>query len=171
MRLWPDLTSASFEELAKRRDLPSKCNGSQAKAVTNCLCPARVRPICFPVWGSQRATVPALSPEATLVPFGAQLTARTHCEWALHSKCGVSVVRSQNRTVLSPDPETRCWPSGENCAAMTVSPWPGIELVQRDTGRTLKWQEFERTVQILIILFSFCKHYWFLLSLGKKCLW
>jgi hypothetical protein len=64
-----------------------------------------VQPICFPVLGSQTITFPDLSPEANFESLGAQARARTHPGWPLHSKCGVSVVKSQNRTVASPDPE------------------------------------------------------------------
>ena len=59
-------TSPSLEELASRLEFPSKWSGSQARAVMNCLWPARVRPICFPVPGSHRATVPACNKKSKL---------------------------------------------------------------------------------------------------------
>ena len=71
----------------------------------NFVCLIMVDPICFPVLGSQIMTFPDLSPDATLVSLGAHAKARTHPGCPLHSKCGVSVVKSQNRTVASPDPE------------------------------------------------------------------
>ncbi len=41
----------------------------------------------------------------TFNPLEAHAKARTYCLWPLHSNWGVSVVRSQNRTVVSPEPE------------------------------------------------------------------
>ena len=80
----------------------------------NFVCLANVVPICFPVLGSQIMILPFLSPEATLVSFGAHAKAKTHPGWPLHSKCGVSVFKSQNRTVQSPDPEAKNLPDDEN---------------------------------------------------------
>ena len=51
-------------------------------------------------------------------------------------KCGVWVFRSQKRTVLSPDPLTRCWPLGEKATQRMAAPWPGIVAEHRATGRT-----------------------------------
>lgn len=46
----------------------------------------------------------------------------------LHTCKGVCVFKSQNLTVVSPDPLANCLPVGLNCVDMTASAWPGIEL-------------------------------------------
>lgn len=113
------MTLPSLLELANFLHEPSKCNGSQAKAVMNFVCLAIVVPTCLPVFGSQMMIFPDLSPEATLVSFGDQARANTHPGCPLHSKCGVSVVKSQNLTVESPEPDTKYLPDEENEATKT----------------------------------------------------
>ena len=46
----------------------------------------------------------------------------------LQVKSGLSVFKSQNRTVVSPEPLARCLPSGLKLADMTASECPGREL-------------------------------------------
>lgn len=41
---------------------------------------------------------------------------------------GLSVLRSQNLTVVSPDPLAKCLPSGLKLTEMTASECPGREL-------------------------------------------
>lgn len=53
-----------------------------------------------------------------------------------HVYCGVSVCRSQSRTVVSPLPVARYSPSGLNDAHSTASPWPSSVDEQRVTART-----------------------------------
>ena len=113
------ITLPSLLALANFLHEASKCNGSQAKAVMNFVCLAIVVPTCLPVFGSQMMIFPDLSPDATLVSFGDQATASTHPGCPLHSKCGVSVVKSQNLTVESPEPDTKYLPDEENEATKT----------------------------------------------------
>ena len=51
-----------------------------------------------------------------------------------HVWSGISVVRSQNLTVVSPDPLASWVPSGPNATLITASAWPGSEDVHLSTG-------------------------------------
>lgn len=46
----------------------------------------------------------------------------------LHTCNGVCVLRSQNLTVVSPEPLANCFPDGLKLVDITASAWPGIEL-------------------------------------------
>ena len=54
----------------------------------------------------------------------------------LHVNLGACVSWFQRRTVVSPEPEARCLPSGENWHESTASAWPGIADEHRVTGLT-----------------------------------
>lgn len=60
------------------------------------------------------------------------------------------MLRSQNLTVVSPEPLAKCRPSGLKLTASTASAWPGMEAVHLLTGRTLKmawgWYTMHRAV-------------------------
>lgn len=62
----------------------------------------------------------------------------TQLEWPLAVFLGSCVLRSQKRTVVSPDPVHSSFPSGEKATERTLSEWPGIEEEHRVTGRTWK---------------------------------
>lgn len=61
----------------------------------------------------------------------------THRTLTCPVKRGVCVFRSQNRTVVSPDPLARWRPLGEKFTESTASPCPAMLAEQRATGRTL----------------------------------
>ena len=54
----------------------------------------------------------------------------------MHVNRGVWVLRSQNRTVVSPLPLASARPWGAKLTESTASVWPGMEAVHRATGRT-----------------------------------
>ena len=66
--------------------------------------------------------------EARDLPSGDQDVHSTQCLCPLQVNNGLSVFKSQNRTVVSPEPLARCLPSGLKLAEMTASEWPGNEL-------------------------------------------
>ena len=68
---------------------------------------------------------------------------------------GDSVVKSHNLTVVSPDPDARYLPSGENCVAKIASAWPFISVEQRVTGRTLNTATGEYITLITLSSFVF----------------
>lgn len=88
-------TSPSLEELASFLQCGSKCSGCQARHVTHFLCPARLRPVCFPLSASQTRISPLLHAEAKDFPLGAQ---------AVHSTQSL-------------------WPAGERLLAFFFLPW------------------------------------------------
>ena len=63
---------------------------------------------------------------------------RTQLECPLHVCLGVSVSWFHMRTVVSPLPDARFLPSGENATERTASAWPGIAEEHRVTGLTRK---------------------------------
>lgn len=56
----------------------------------------------------------------------------------LHVCAGSCVPKSQNLTVVSPDPLAKRLPSGLKLTDSTASAWPGMDAVHLLTGRTLK---------------------------------
>lgn len=52
----------------------------------------------------------------------------------LATESGVSVCMSQKRTVVSPEPDARCWPLGLKEAHNTASAWPGRDDVHLRVG-------------------------------------
>ena len=56
----------------------------------------------------------------------------------LHVCAGSCVPKSQNLTVVSPDPLAKRLPSGLKFTDSTASAWPGMDAVHLLTGRTLK---------------------------------
>ena len=118
----PHQLQLTLLEDTSRLHSPFKCSGSHEIQVIHCLWPFSVFPICFPVDPFQTTTSPLLQPEATRRPLGDQARASTQSEWAAQVCLGVSVNKSQRRTVVSPDPEARHEPVGEKATWRTG--WP-----------------------------------------------
>jgi hypothetical protein len=78
-----------------------------------------------------------MPPEAILVQSGENETKRTQCLWPSQVYIGVSVYRSQIRTVVSPDPDARDLPSGEKATLSTASVCPSRVLLARVIGLIL----------------------------------
>merc|ERR1711928_325103 len=130
--------SPSFEELASFLHCGFRCSGSQTNQVIHCLCPIRALPFCFPVSGSHTLISPLLHAEASVLPSGDHAVNKTWFLWPVQVNRGLSVLRSQNRTVLSPEPLAKFLPSGLKLAETTASEWPGRELVHLVTALTRK---------------------------------
>lgn len=84
------------------------CRGCQQSHVIHCLWPKRLCPTCRPVRGSHTHTWPFLQPDANFFPSGDQAINMIQCLWAWQVCRAVSVVTSQKRTVVSPEPLASC---------------------------------------------------------------
>ena len=71
--------------------------------VIHFLCPLIVLPIYYPFSGFHIQTPPSILPEASIFPSGDQDMHKTQLLCALHVNYGVSVLISQNLTVVSPN--------------------------------------------------------------------
>jgi hypothetical protein len=96
--------------------------------------PTTAKPPKLPVPGTARPETPRNAPKRPETPRNTPRNAPR----ALHSHCGSCVLRSHSRTVVSPLPLASRRPSGLKFTASTASEWPGIDAVQRATGRTRK---------------------------------
>lgn len=101
-------------------------NGSQAKQLIQKVCPFSV-PLSSPEEVFQMWIIPFLSAEASLLPSGDQAMARTQFLCAVQVRKVVSVLTSQNRTVVSPDPEASEDPSGLKHTDTMASVCPAID--------------------------------------------
>mmetsp|Transcript_23914 Transcript_23914/g.56778 ORF Transcript_23914/g.56778 Transcript_23914/m.56778 type:complete len:215 (-) Transcript_23914:150-794(-) len=138
VRQFHTLTSRSFEQEASSSHFGFACIGSQETAVTHLRWPVSPGPAGFPRTASHTKRVPSFPPVASIRPSGDQAVQSTQSLWPRSVKRGVSVVRSQSRTVESPEAVARCFPSGEKVTCRMASAWPASVLVQRVTDLTRK---------------------------------
>lgn len=85
------------------------------------LCPFKGFPICSPVSEFQRQTTLSIPAEATLKQSGEKETNKTQCLCPEQVCKGVSVYKSHILTVVSPEPEAKFFPSGENATLRIAS--------------------------------------------------
>ena len=83
-------------------------------------------PICFPFTGFHNLISLSIDPDASIDPSGDQAIQRTQFLCPSQVKWGVSVLISQNLTVVSPDPEAKCAESGLKDTLKTASVCPKI---------------------------------------------
>jgi hypothetical protein len=116
-------TVPSLDADANFRQGAVRCRGCQAMHVIHFVCPRQL-PAHAEFDACQIHTAPSLSPVASMVASGDQEHAITHARCKVPSLYGVCVFKSQNRTVVSPEPLAKCFPSGLKCTDRTASLWP-----------------------------------------------
>lgn len=95
--------------------------------------PLRV-PTVAPLAILNTQTRPSMPPEANRSLQGEKETHNTQFLWALQVVRGVSVMRSQSLTVVSPEAEATFLLSGEKLTESTPSLWPWREEDHLVTG-------------------------------------
>jgi hypothetical protein len=97
------LTVRSLEELASLLSSVILIRGSQEIEVINFLCPLSGKPIYLPVNASHIRMLLSIPPLASVFPSGEKATNRTQPLWPSQVTSGLSVLKSQSLTVVSPE--------------------------------------------------------------------
>jgi hypothetical protein len=127
----------SLEEVTSLRSSVILIRGSQAILVMKFLWPFKGFPTCWPVLVSHTIQLLSMPPLANVVPSGAKATNNTQPLWPSQVTYGLSVFRSQSRTVWSPDAEANFLPSGEKAHCKIASECPSSVLDALVTGLIL----------------------------------